>query len=162
LGWYIISKGFASKELSHQFFGNSIRFEESDSLNKSKLQNPTFNLISELVSELLKHKDSKDNFSAISDLIISSLIAYENKYPIEINQKFNDTVPSENYLQESNILECKSHNAREEYLIISNDIHSILSNCSNLTNNQKLEFCNSQRYFMKLFLKDMLIKIKSK
>ncbi|MFX1321070.1 MAG: hypothetical protein ACFFAQ_05425 [Promethearchaeota archaeon] len=110
----------------------------------------------------MKYKDSKDNFSAISDLIISSLIAYENKYPIEINHKFNDTVPSENYLQESNILECKSHDTREEYLIISNDIHSILSNCSNLTNNQKLEFCNSQRYFMKLFLKDMLIKIKSK
>lgn len=110
----------------------------------------------------MKQKDSNDNFYAISDLIISSLIAYENKYPIEINHNFNETFSTKNYSQESNILECKSHDAKDEYLIISNDIHSILSNCSNLTNNQKLEFCNSQRYFMKLFLKDILIKINNK
>ncbi len=110
----------------------------------------------------MKQKDSNDNFYAISDLIISSLNAYENRYPIEVNHNFNDTIPSKNYSQESNILECKPHYAKDEYLIISNDIHSILSNCSNLTNNQKLEFCNSQRYFMKLFLKDMLMKINAK
>ncbi len=110
----------------------------------------------------MKQKDSNDNFYAISDLIISSLIAYENKYPIEINHNFNETFSNKNYSQESNSLERKSHDPKDEYLIISHDIHSILSNCSNLTNNQKLEFCNSQRYFMKLFLKDMLIKINEK
>ncbi|MFX1317087.1 MAG: hypothetical protein ACFE9T_14585 [Promethearchaeota archaeon] len=126
-------------------------------LDTPKFQNPIFNQISELVSELLKQKDSNDNFYAISDLIISSLIAYENKYPIEVIHNFNDTFSTKNYSQES-----KSYDAKDEYLIISNDIHSILSNCSDLSISQKLEFCNSQRYFMKLFLKQMLIEINEK
>ncbi|MFW9825871.1 MAG: hypothetical protein ACFFE4_23230 [Candidatus Thorarchaeota archaeon] len=52
--------------------------------------------------------------------------------------------------------------ADSEYLSISADIHSILSNYPDLTNNQKLEYCISQRYFMKLYLKEVLIKIKNK
>ncbi len=48
---------------------------------------------------------------------------------------------------------------KNEYLIILNDIHSILSNCSNLTNNQKLDYCNSQRYYMKLYLKEVLTNV---
>lgn len=131
-------------------------------LDTLKSRKPTFNLISELVSELLKNKDSKDNFYEISDLIISSLIAYKNRYPIETNHDLSEEILSENLFQEKNTLECQPHDAKEEYLIISNDIHSILSNCTNLTINQKLEFCNSQRYFMKLFLKEILIKINTK
>lgn len=49
--------------------------------------------------------------------------------------------------------------AEEEYLSISTDIHSILSSYPDLTNNQKLDYCNSQRYFMKLYLKEVLIKL---
>ena len=40
-------------------------------------------------------------------------------------------------------------------LIILNEIKIILQNCSNLTDKQKLEYCNSQRYFMKLYLKEL-------
>jgi len=50
-------------------------------------------------------------------------------------------------------------NTKSEYLSVSNDIHSILSNCPELTNNQKLDYCNSQRYFMKLYLSDIVIKL---
>lgn len=49
--------------------------------------------------------------------------------------------------------------AEEEYLSISADIHAILSNYPDLTNDQKLEYCINQRYFMKLYLKEVLIKI---
>jgi hypothetical protein len=52
--------------------------------------------------------------------------------------------------------------AEKEYLSISTDIHSILSNYPNLPNDQKLDYCNSQRYFMKLYLKEVLIKINKK
>ncbi|MFW9973029.1 MAG: hypothetical protein ACFFDF_22785 [Candidatus Odinarchaeota archaeon] len=51
------------------------------------------------------------------------------------------------------------HPLEDEYLAISNDIHTILSNCSELTYAQKLDFCTNQRYFMKLFLKNLLIKL---
>ncbi len=34
-------------------------------------------------------------------------------------------------------------------------VHAILLNCSNLSKKQKLEFCESERYFMKLYLKKL-------
>jgi hypothetical protein len=53
----------------------------------------------------------------------------------------------------------KSPNSETEYLSISNDIHSILTNCPELDISQKLEYCNSQRYFMKMYLKEMIVKL---
>jgi len=41
---------------------------------------------------------------------------------------------------------------------IIKSLHLILLNCSTLTKKQKFDFCNSQRYFMKLYLKEMLRK----
>ncbi|KKM61384.1 hypothetical protein LCGC14_1532230 [marine sediment metagenome] len=43
----------------------------------------------------------------------------------------------------------------EEDLLTLHKIHSILLNCINLSKKDKLEFCNSQRYFMKLYLKKL-------
>jgi hypothetical protein len=43
----------------------------------------------------------------------------------------------------------------DENLLTLNKIHAILLNCSNLSKKQKLEFCESERYFMKLFLKKL-------
>lgn len=43
----------------------------------------------------------------------------------------------------------------DENLLTLNKIHAILMNCSNLSKKQKLEFCESERYFMKLFLKKL-------
>ena len=40
----------------------------------------------------------------------------------------------------------------DENLTTLKKIHAILLNCSNLSKNQKLEFCESERYFMKLYL----------
>lgn len=42
-----------------------------------------------------------------------------------------------------------------ENLKILKDIHDILKNCTILTQKEKLEYCNSQRFFMKLYLKEM-------
>lgn len=40
-----------------------------------------------------------------------------------------------------------------------NDIHQLLENCENLNNNQKLDYCNNERYFMRQYLKYTLIKV---
>ncbi len=40
----------------------------------------------------------------------------------------------------------------DENLTTLQKIHAILLNCSNLSKKQKLEFCESERYFMKLYL----------
>lgn len=50
----------------------------------------------------------------------------------------------------------RRENVKNEYLVILNNISSILINYTNLTNKQKLEHCNNQRYYMKLYLKEVL------
>jgi len=45
---------------------------------------------------------------------------------------------------------------KNDYLVISNDIDLILSNVNNLTNKRKLDYCNNQRYYIKLYLKEIL------
>ncbi|MFX1315042.1 MAG: hypothetical protein ACFE9T_04210 [Promethearchaeota archaeon] len=40
-------------------------------------------------------------------------------------------------------------------LAILEEIGEILKNCTTLTESQKLDYCESQRYFMKLYLKEI-------
>ncbi|MFW9878313.1 MAG: hypothetical protein ACFFG0_34965 [Candidatus Thorarchaeota archaeon] len=47
-------------------------------------------------------------------------------------------------------------NLCDENLTTLQKIHAILLNCVNLSKQQKLEFCESERYFMKLYLKKVL------
>ncbi len=127
--------------------------------NKGELQNLDKNIISELVSELFNRINSKESFNYISDLLIASLSKYKKNFPVENfieNQDNSLNKINKNYISNlgSNLTDSKN-----EYLAISNDIHSILSNCPDLTNNQKLDFCTNQRYFMKLYLKEVLIQI---
>jgi hypothetical protein len=46
-------------------------------------------------------------------------------------------------------------NSINENLKLLHQIQSILQNCSHLTDKQKLLYCESQRYFMKLYLRDV-------
>lgn len=49
---------------------------------------------------------------------------------------------------------------KNEDLSTLQKIHAILLNCINLNEKQKLEFCTSQRYFMKLYLKKLREKLR--
>jgi hypothetical protein len=44
----------------------------------------------------------------------------------------------------------------DENLTTLQKIHAILLNCVNLSKKQKMEFAESERYFMKLYLKKLL------
>ena len=126
-------------------------------------QNNPYNLenysISNLISELFNHITSKDNFNYISDLLINSLSEYKKRVSSDIKSKKVDNIPYEINRSEFNNVGDHSKDSTNDYLSISNDIHSILSNCPDLTNTQKLDFCNNQRYFMKLYLKEIIKKI---
>ncbi|MFX1410613.1 MAG: hypothetical protein ACFFA6_09685 [Promethearchaeota archaeon] len=52
-------------------------------------------------------------------------------------------------------LEQTSDNPIDDNLVILEEIGEILKNCTILTENQKLDYCKSQRYFMKLYLKEV-------
>ncbi len=110
-------------------------------------------MISDLASELFEHINSKESFNFISNLLISTLIEYKNTL---FNENINEN--NEKSLNEINnnsfsASQYDLNKSKNEYLAISNDIHLILSNCQDLTNSQKLNFCANQRYFMKLYLK---------
>jgi len=51
-------------------------------------------------------------------------------------------------------------NICDDNLITLGKIHAILINCINLSKKQKLEFADSERYFMKLYLKKLNDKLK--
>ncbi len=117
-------------------------------------------LISNLVSELFNHINSKETFKVISNLLITSLCEYKKRFPIDIKTENIEIPFNEINKSESNNSKYNLNDSNNEYLSISNDIHTILSNCQDLTNTQKLDFCTNQRYFMKLFLKELVIKLK--
>jgi len=73
--------------------------------------------------------------------------------------------PSGKTSESSESFNIKSQNSEvenicDENLITLQKIHAILLNCSNLSKKQKLEFCDSERYFMKLYLKKLNDKLK--
>ena len=49
----------------------------------------------------------------------------------------------------------------DEDLTTLQKIHAILLNCINLTKKQKLEFADSERFFMKLYLRKLLDKLRN-
>jgi len=68
--------------------------------------------------------------------------------PIE---KTSDSSESVNKKSQNSEVE----NICDENLITLQKIHAILLNCSNLSKKHKLEFCESERYFMKLYLQKL-------
>ncbi|MFX1568414.1 MAG: hypothetical protein ACFFCV_08605 [Promethearchaeota archaeon] len=92
-------------------------------------------------------------------MLINSLSEYRKRFSSDIEPRNVTNIVNEINKGQFNNVRDNVKDSTSEYLSISNDIHSILSNCPDLTNTQKLDFCNNQRYFMKLYLKEILIKI---
>ena len=76
----------------------------------------------------------------ISDFSVPVLPADEKKYEFTLNKSWVD------------------HKLTKCYGKIVN-VHSYLLNNDELTNTQKLDYCNMERYFMKAYLKEMMKKI---
>ncbi|MFX1327515.1 MAG: hypothetical protein ACFE91_05150 [Promethearchaeota archaeon] len=71
----------------------------------------------------------------------------------ENSQSKNIITPEKSTKEEKVDLELE--NLCDENIITLQKIHAILLNCSNLSKKQKLEFCESERYFMKLYLRKL-------
>ncbi len=127
--------------------------------NDYNFQNLKNNVISYLISELFSNIDSKELFNQISNLLISSLNKFKKHFPYEHTAEINLNNPELIEDNENLKSKIKDINYKNEYLDISNDIQAILSNCSDLTHNQKLDFCNNQRHFMKLYLKEVILEM---
>jgi len=53
----------------------------------------------------------------------------------------------------SSYLKQNSNNNINDNLLITRKLHNILQNSQNLTKQQRFDYCNSERYFMKMYLK---------
>ncbi|MFX0034274.1 MAG: hypothetical protein ACFE9I_01375 [Candidatus Hermodarchaeota archaeon] len=79
--------------------------------------------------------------------------------------KIKEVISNTRVLQNSDKTNLKKNNTEienicDENLITLQRIHAILLNCSNLSKKQKFDFCESERYFMKLYLKKLKDKSK--
>ncbi|MFX1379191.1 MAG: hypothetical protein ACFFA4_08850 [Promethearchaeota archaeon] len=155
----IISKGFANKEISEISLEKISDINNSHDLDHKEFQIIDNGNISKLVSELFKNINSKDSFSYISNLLVTSRREYKKKFHLENLIENAEQSLSKISKKEFQISQYILTNPEDEYLAISNDIHAILSNCTEFSNSEKLDFCNNQRYFMKLYLKELLIKL---
>lgn len=71
---------------------------------------------------------------------------------VRITDLFNDAGIENEIIKD---LEQIPKDLGNENLKILKDIQDILQNCTILTQKEKLEYCKSQRFFMKLYLKEM-------
>lgn len=149
-----ISKGFVSKHLRKFSVEDNTSLFEFSNFDDTEFQQINRALISELVLELFNHINSKESFNYISNLLISSLKEYEKYFTYNIN---SDNAKEGEKIEYKNINLLKPINdSRNEYLGILKDIDAVLSNCSEMTHIQRIDFCNSQRHFMKLYLKQVV------
>ena len=81
---------------------------------------------------------------------MNSKTAKENIIKIQRSESYSKDI--ENTSDE--VVEDTLENICDENLTTLQKIHAILLNCVNLSKKQKLEFCESERYFMKQYLKE--------
>ncbi|MFX1366075.1 MAG: hypothetical protein ACFFCE_06890 [Promethearchaeota archaeon] len=147
------------KEYSNPLPEKNSKLENSNQFNHINSQTLNNRMISNLVSELFSNINSSESLNYISNLLFTLLDEYKKKFLYEscIESKQSSSNNTTNYDIEN--VQKMLKDSYEEYLAISNDIHLILSKGSELTNTQKLDFCNNQRFFMKLYLKELVIRI---
>jgi len=131
-------------------------------LNSESIPKTEDSGISDIVSELLKHTDSKESFDFISDLLLTSLNIYQKKFSVESTPIFKEKEFGETERRKNLDMKHETCDSITEYLTISNEIHSVLLHCPDLTKNQKLDYCESQRYFMKMYMKEIVTKLQLK
>ncbi len=71
---------------------------------------------------------------------------------VKLTDLFNDAGIENEIIKD---LEKIPKNFGNENLKILQDIQDILQNCTKLTQKEKLEYCKSQRFFMKLYLNEI-------
>lgn len=65
------------------FLENEFCSEILEIISKPNASQSKFKIISTLVSELFEHKNSKEHYDTLSNLIVTSLITMQDKYPVD-------------------------------------------------------------------------------
>jgi len=98
-------------------------------------------------------KNVENDFRFNESAIITNYNLQKSKYSETLT--FNDNLVKD----DNSILQQINDSVKDNHLNLIKEIHQILKSSKNLTLNQKFGFCNSQRFFMKLYLKRICIEI---
>ena len=138
----------------------SLSFINIASVKKGDSQEVSPTFFSKLLVLFFKDQSPNESFKNISKLIVLLL----NTPRIEIPSKFFngsiENIVKEIYYEFKNILKRESEDAVNEYFRTLEKVPPLISDCPELTNKQKLDYCNCERAFMKLYLRDLLFKLK--
>ena len=140
-------------EESLSFF-DIVRVKEGDSQEFSS------NFFSKLLALFFKDQGPNECFKNISKLIVLLLNAPGMEIPSKLFHGNIENVVKEIYYEFKNILKHESEIEVNKYFKTLEQVPPLISNCPELTNKQKLDYCNCERSFMKLYLKDLLLKLK--
>ena len=150
-----MSSGIATKTYGVTL--DSQKHVEISKSDKNYVQKQKFNLLSTFVSELFTHKNSEDAIKNVSNLIVLSLKSFENNHHDGFKSKQEVDLTFANTSICSNENTQNTNNPFIKYGKILDSIHSIIANCPDLTNNEKLEYCNIERYFIKSVFRELAV-----
>lgn len=101
-----------------------------------------------------------ESFKNISKLIVLLLNTPGIETPSKLFQGRVENVVKEIYYEFKSILKREPENVINGYFKTLEKIPPLIIDCPGLTNKQKLDYCKIERSFMKLYLKDLLLKLK--
>jgi len=116
---------------------------------------------SKLLSLFFRNQKPNESFKNISKLIVLLLNTPGIEIPNTYFQGNTENIVKEIYYEFKSILKRESENEVNQYFKTLEKIPPLITNCPELTNKQKLDYCNIERSFMKLYLKDLLTKLKN-
>jgi hypothetical protein len=108
---------------------------------------------------LFKEINSNEDLNYFSNIFAKSLDEYKKRLQLQTYDEINTSLLNIISNDEFKKVESIVPSAEDEYLAILNDLHAILLNCSEFSSSQKIDFCTNQRYFIKKYLKELLIKL---
>ncbi|MFX1276066.1 MAG: hypothetical protein ACFFBP_01625 [Promethearchaeota archaeon] len=135
----------------------NLNLEQISSLNEGdyKKQKQNLTLASKLYSILLNHEELNEPFNNISKLIILILSVPQIKISSNMLMENNQRLFNEILYEFDGILKMDYGCSVNKYFEMLEKIPYILKELSDLTNKQKLDYCNIERLLMRLYIKNI-------
>ncbi len=112
-------------------------------------------LASKLCSVLLNHEEYNESFNNISKLIILILSVPQIKITSDVLMENKKMLFNEISYEFDTILKMERGSAINKYFELLEEIPKVIKALSDLTNKQKIDYCDIERLLMKLYIKNI-------
>ena len=112
-------------------------------------------LASKLCSVLLNHEEYNESFNNISKLIILILSVPQIKITSDVLMENKKMLFNEISYEFDTILKMERGSTINKYFELLEEIPKVIKALSDLTNKQKIDYCDIERLLMKLYIKNI-------